>query len=197
MFVKHSILDVIAGVIYSLLCLFSVIPILEPLDTFLITSPYAPFVALTVGFAMCYYYPSLKQWSTARGDTTIIIGTVVGFSVGAFLNNEFGLLERPAEPPLYDIQFPNALGYLHAIVRTPIGIGMFVACRYVLKRSLLRVICSLNSLDWRDPASKQLKCVELPYYYLSYFVLGIDIAFLSPLVFRLLNIERDYTFTEL
>lgn len=187
----------IAGVIYALLVLVIVIPFLEPIDTFLITSNYGPLVALTVGFAMCYYYPSLKQWSTARGDTTIITGTVVGFSVGAYLSHGLGLLARPAEPPLYDIQFPNALGYLHVLVRTPIGILMFFACRYILKRSLLRVICSLNGLDWRDPASKKLKAVELPYYYLSYFVLGVDIAFLSPVIFRLLNIERDYTYTEL
>lgn len=146
---------------------------------------------------MCYYYPSVKQWSTARGDTTIIIGTVCGFSVGAFLNNQFGFWVRPSEPPLYDILFPNALGYLHLVVRTALGILMFLACRYILKKSLLRLICHLNRLDYQDPASKKLKCVELPYYYLSYFVLGTNIAFMSPFVFRMLNIERDERYTEL
>lgn len=183
--------------IYSLLVLFLVIPILEPIDTFMLTCHYAPFVALSVGFAMCYYYPSVKQWSTARGDTTIIIGTVCGFSVGAFLNNQFGFWVRPSEPPLYDILFPNALGYLHLVVRTALGILMFLACRYILKKSLLRLICHLNRLDYQDPASKKLKCVELPYYYLSYFVLGTNIAFMSPFVFRMLNIERDERYTEL
>lgn len=163
----------------------------------MLTCHYAPFVALSVGFAMCYYYPSVKQWSTARGDTTIIIGTVCGFSVGAFLNNQFGFWVRPSEPPLYDILFPNALGYLHLVVRTALGILMFVACRYILKKSLLRLICHLNRLDYQDPASKKLKCVELPYYYLSYFVLGTNIAFMSPFVFRMLNIERDERYTEL
>lgn len=190
-------MDVIAGVIYSLLVLFLAIPVLEPLDTFMITTWYAPFVALVGGFVMCYCYPALKQWSTARGDTTIIIGTVVGFAVGAHLNNRLGLLERPAEPPLYDIHFPNAVGYVHAVLRTTLGILMFFACHFVLKRSLLKLICRLNGLDPRDPASKRTKVVELPYYYLSYFVIGTNIAFISPVVFRLLNIERDYSFTEL
>jgi sphingosine-1-phosphate phosphatase 1 len=163
----------------------------------MITSNYAPFVALGCGFAMCYYYPSLKQWSTARGDTTIIIGTVAGFSVGAYLNNHLGYLERPAEPPLYDIHFPNALGYVFGVVRTILGLLMFLACRQILKKSLLRFICYLNGRDYKDPQSKRLKAVELPYNYFSYFVLGMNIAFMSPFVFRLLNIERDYSYTEL
>lgn len=180
-----------------MLVLILVIPILEPIDKFMMENDYSPFIALVVGFAMCYYYPSLKQWSTARGDTTIIIGTVVGFSVGAYLNYHFGLWIKPSEPPLYDIHFPNALGYLFAVIRTFLGLTMFIVVRQLLKKSFLRLLCYLNGLDYKDPASKQRQIIELPYNYFSYFVLATNIAFTSPLLFRLLNIERDYSYTEL
>lgn len=154
-------------------------------------------ITLTLGFSLCYYYPSLKKWSTARGDTTIIIGTVVGFSVGSFLNSRFGFLNRPDEPPLYDIHFPTAFGYILAVVRTVLGLLSLLATRQFFKSSVLRLLCFLNGMDSSDPACKQVKKIELPYYYITYFFIGLNTSFMSPFMFRLLNIERDYSFTEL
>jgi sphingosine-1-phosphate phosphatase 1 len=193
----HSLLDVIAGVLYSILVLLLFIPILEPIDKFMLENMYSPLIALTVGFALSHFYPSLKQWSTARGDTTIIIGTVVGFTIGSFLNNNLGLLNKPANPPLYDIHFPNALGYVFGVVRTILGLLIILATRQFFKFSLLRFLCHFHNLNPKDPVSKQQKKIELPYNYLTYFAIGLNIAFTSPYVFRLLNIERDYSYTEL
>jgi sphingosine-1-phosphate phosphatase 1 len=194
---KHSLLDVLAGVLYSILVLICVIPILEPIDTFMIENAMSPPIALLGGWLICHYYPSLKKWSTARGDTTIIIGTVVGFSVGSFANNAFGFLHRPDEPPLYEIVFPSTLGYVFAVVRTILGLLMILATRQFFKSSLLRLLCYLNQMDYKDPVSKKEKKIELPYNYATYFAIGLVISFLAPLMFRVLSIERDYSFTEL
>ena len=135
--------------------------------------------------------------STARGDTTIIMGTVSGFAVSSYLNYHFGLLNKPAEPPLYDIRFPNAFGYVLGLVRTLIGLLSLLATRQLCKASLLRLLCAWNGLDPADPASKREKCIELPYNFFAYMAIGVNIAFGSPYLFRLLNIERDYSYTEL
>ncbi len=181
-----------------MLVLVLVMPILEPIDTFMLENPMSPCIALTVGFLLCMFYPSLKQWSTARGDTTIIIGTVVGFSIGSYLNNYLGFLNRPDEPPLYDIHFPNALGYVLGVLRTILGLLVLFATRQIFKSSLLRIMCYLNGVSPADSAEiKKEKKIELPYYYFTYFAMGLNIAFTSPYLFRLLNIERDYSYTEL
>jgi sphingosine-1-phosphate phosphatase 1 len=193
----HSLLDVIAGVLYSMLILLLVMPVLEPIDEFMLENSLSPMIAVTSGFVLCHLYPSLKQWSTARGDTVIIIGTVVGFSVGSFLNNKLGLLARPTEPPLYDIQFPDAVGYALGVLRTFLGLCVLLAIRQFFKFSLLRFLCHVYGLDYSDAKSKREKRVELPYNYLTYFAVGLNIAFASPYLFCLLGIERDYSYTEL
>jgi hypothetical protein len=63
-----KIFKVIAGVLYSVLILILVIPILEPIDTFIVQNEYSPLVVFVSGYLACHFYPSLKQWSTARGD---------------------------------------------------------------------------------------------------------------------------------
>lgn len=193
----HSLLDVIAGVLYSGLVLLMVMPFLEPIDNFILTHSLSPYTVLIVGFLLCKFYPSLKQWSTARGDTTIIIGTVVGFSIGSYLNYHLGFLNKPDDPPLYNIQFPNALGYLLGVVRTILGLLTLLMTRQVFKKYLLKFLCQLNGLDPADPACKQNIKIELPYNYLTYFAVGLNISFASPLLFRILYIARDYSFTEL
>ena len=157
----------------------------------------SPFITLLVGWCLCYFYPSLKKWSTARGDTTIIIGTVVGFSVGSFLNSKFGFLNRPEDPPLYEINFPNMIGYLFGVVRTIIGLISLLATRQFFKLSVLRFLCYINGMDFEDPACKREQKIELPYNYITYFFIGLNTSFVSPFLFRMLNIERDYSYTEL
>ena len=191
----HSLLDVIAGVLYSTLILLVAIPALERMDAFLVESAAAPLVAILVGYTVCYCYPALKQWSSARGDTTIIIGTVVGFTIGANLANAFGYLMRPSEPPLYDINFH--INYVHCVVRTCLGVAVLVATRQVLKKIVLRALCALYGRDARDPASKREFEIELPYYFFTYLVIGINVSFVSPVLFHKLGIQRDYRYTEL
>jgi sphingosine-1-phosphate phosphatase 1 len=176
---------------------FKVIPVLEPIDKFMLENPFSPLISLTTGFILCHLYPSLKKWSTARGDTVIIIGTVVGFTVGSFLNNKLGLLVKPVDPPLYQIHFPNALGYFFGVVRTIIGLIALLLIRQLFKSSLLRFLCHIHKLDYKNPTSKQQKKIELPYNYLTYFAIGLNIAFASPYLFCLLGIQRDYSYTEL
>lgn len=190
-------MDVVAGVLYAILVLLLVIPILEPIDNFMIENSLSPYLTFGIGYLVCHFYPSLKQWSTARGDTSIIIGTVVGFSIGSYLNNEFGFLNRPNEPPLYDIHFPNAIGYILGIFRTILGLLMILATRQFFKSSLLKFLCYIHGLDYKDSESKKIKKIELPYYYLTYFAIGLIISFGAPFVFRMLKIERDYSYTEL
>ena len=193
----HSLLDVIAGVLYSILILILAMPLLEPADKFILDHPFSPLVTFVTGFLICHFYPSLKQWSTARSDATTIIGSVVGFSIGSYINNYLGYLNKPAEPPLYDIHFPDAMGYLYGVIRTILGLLMLYLTRVFFKSSLLKFLCKIHGLDSKDPRSKQEKKIELPYCYITYFSIGLNIAFTSPYIFRMLDIQRDLSYTEI
>jgi sphingosine-1-phosphate phosphatase 1 len=190
----HSLLDVIGGVVYAIFIICVSLPFLNTIDEFMLDSNYSPLISLAIGFSLCCFYPNVKMWGTARADTAIIIGTVVGFSVGAFFNNQLGFLQKPDYPPLYDIRSPSIV---HLVLRTLIGLLILIAIRQIFKTFLLRLICFIYNCDHNDPIVRRKKKIELPYNYITYFVIGLNIAFLSPYLFRLLGIERDYSYTEL
>ena len=108
--------------------------------------------------------------------------------------NQMGLLERPITPPIYSIIAPD-LGY--CFLRTLIGLLIIYATRQIVKTVVLRSTCSFYGLDWKHPDVKRSGQVEMPYYYLTYFAIGFNIAFTCPLAFRAMGINRDYSYTEL
>jgi sphingosine-1-phosphate phosphatase 1 len=194
----HSLLDVIVGVIYALVLLVLLMPLLETFDMFVMKNQYSAFILFPLGFLICYSYPTLKRWSTTRKDTVVALGTLMGFLIGSCLNNTIGLLVKPDVPPLYDIKFPGyPLGYVAVMARSLLGIAVLALTRDLSKRFLRVYLCKIFKQDVNDPISFQKKRIELPLYYLTYFFLGFNVTFTSPYLFRLLNIERDYSFTEL
>lgn len=193
----HSLLDVTAGVLYALFCLIFVIPVLEPTDKFIMTYDYAPWILFPLGFLICYSYPKVKRWSTTRGDTAIVVGTVIGFSIGSSLNMYLNILHKPEKPPLYDIRYPDALGYVTVVIRTIFGMAMLLLSRQVAKAFWKRFLCVIFSMDSQNVNHMRKKRIEIPLNYLTYMILGFNVTFFSPYVFRLLNIERDYSYTEL
>lgn len=193
----HSLLDVTAGVAYALFVLIFTLPVLEPIDHFIMTYESAPSVLFPLGLLICYSYPTVKKWSTTRGDTAIVIGTVIGFSLGASLNNYIGLLNKPDKPPLYDIRYPDAFGFFTVFVRTFLGMTILLATRQLVKPFWKYILCKLFCVNSKDIEGMRKKRIEIPHYYLTYLILGFNVTFSSPYIFRLLNIERDYEYTEL
>jgi len=194
----HSLLDVIAGVLYGVFVLLLTLPILEPIDNFIMNyEPASISILIPLGLLICYSYPKVKRWSTTRSDTSIVIGCVVGFSIGASLNNYIGLLNKPDKPPLYDIRYPDAFGWTVVVFRTILGMAILVANRQILKPVWKRILCAVFFQDREDIECLRKKRIEIPLSYLTYLILGFNVTFSSPYLFRMLNIERDYSYTEL
>ncbi|CAF1360025.1 unnamed protein product [Rotaria magnacalcarata] len=190
----HTFLDIIAGTIYALILIFIMFPYVDSIDNFQLTHSFAPILNFSIGILLIKCYPSLKLWSTARSDTTVILGSAFGLCSATTAMHQIGLLEKPLTPPLYSIIAPN-LGL--CIVRTILGMIFIYATRQIVKTVVLRVTCSIYGLDWKNPESKRLAKVEMPYYYLTYFAIGFNISFTCPLFFRAIGINRDYSYTEL
>lgn len=194
----HSLLDVIAGVVFGAFVLAFTIPILEPIDNFIMNyEPASISILIPLGLLICYSYPTVKRWSTTRSDTATVIGCVVGFSIGASLNNYMGLLDKPDKPPLYDIRYPDAFGWSVVVFRTILGMVVLVAYRTISKPIWKRLLCAIFFQDRKDVECLRKKRIEIPLSYFTYLILGFNVTFSSPYLFRLLNIQRDYSYTEL
>jgi sphingosine-1-phosphate phosphatase 1 len=171
-----------------------VIPHVETIDNFQLNFTLSPIFHFCLGIILIKCYPSVKQWSTARSDTTVILGSTFGLLSATTIMNKLGLLERPLTPPIYAITPPD-LGL--CVLRTIIGLLIIYATRQIVKTIVLRSTCSVYGLDWKNPEVKRLAKVEMPYYYLTYFAIGFNIAFICPLAYRAVGINRDYSYTEL
>lgn len=170
------------------------LPFVNTIDDFQLNYMISPFIAFCIGIVLVKAYPSVQEWSTARSDTTVILGSTVGLLSAATLMQQMGLIERPIKPPIYAIIPPNLWLW---VLRTIIGLLILYATRQIAKNIVLRVIGAIYGLDWKDPQIKRFAKVEMPYYYLTYYAIGFNINFTCPLVFRLMGINRDYSTTEL
>jgi len=190
----HTFLDIIAGTLYALLLIYVMFPYTNTIDNFQLNFTLSPVLNFCLGILLIKCYPSLKQWSTARSDTTVILGSTFGLLSATTIMNKIGLLERPLTPPVYSIIAPD-IGL--CVLRTIIGLITVYATRQIIKTVVLRLTCAVYGLDWKNPEIKRFAKVEMPYYYLTYFAIGFNVAFTCPLVFRAVGINRDYSYTEL
>ncbi len=113
------------------------------------------------------------------------------------MNNYIGFISKPDKEPLYDIIYPHGFGYVVVLIRTILGMMVLLATREICKPILKNILFRLFNQDKSNPDSFKKKRIELPLNYLTYFILGVNVTFTSPYIYRCLNIERDLRYTEL
>ena len=119
----------------------------------------------------------------------MILGSVFGFHSALTVLNQNDLLETLLNRPT-DVALSSGLGL--CAVRTFIGLLLVYATRQIVKTVVLRLTCLAYGLNWKDPQIKRLAQVEMPYYYLTYFAVGFNIALTCPFVFRAIGIAPDF-----
>lgn len=95
----HSVLDVLAGLIYVFALMFVCFnwSLMDLVDHFVLEGGFLSFLlCLCVPLALCIFYPSPKNtWSTARGDTTIITAVCCGQLLSHWLSYQLGQMSSP------------------------------------------------------------------------------------------------------
>jgi len=145
---------------------------------------------------MAKFYPKSDRWSPARGDTCVMMGSGAGILLGSWLNYQLGIIKGPGLEPPFPIMWPGLSVFGLAILRAAIGILCLLAARGLGKLVVFTIVCYIRKLDPRDPKTRIRASVEVPYKLITYLGMGLTITFLSPLIFRFLNIERATMFTE-
>ena len=67
--------------------------IVDSMDRLLVSAWWAPLPIVLVPLLALVNYPKLDRWSTARGDTTLIVGTATGVMLGYWFSNQLGELK--------------------------------------------------------------------------------------------------------
>ncbi|XP_066535976.1 sphingosine-1-phosphate phosphatase 1 [Hoplias malabaricus] len=181
----HSVLDVIAGFLFSLLILVVFSPTLHLIDTFNLSFRYAPIVIVSLHAGLGLFSFTLDTWSTSRGDTAQILGTGAGIAVASHLNYQLDLIP---DPPASALPFPaptlsfSLVGL--CLLRFVLGVLVVLATRAVMKALTVPLVCWFVGIPSGDARkARQHMQVELPYRYIVYWTVGFSAFFLVPYLF--------------
>ncbi|CAH1124432.1 unnamed protein product [Ceutorhynchus assimilis] len=200
----HSVLDIVAGLLLAITLMALLVPLSDHLDNFLLTDPTSPFLLLTSSILMIVYYPNSGKWTPTRGDTTMILSVCVGVLIGAWLNYQTGQMTSSDLSLPYIIMWPSWTMFGCLLLRTLIGFALVLLTRQLCKSLSYSFICALLKEDEtklkkseNTLQNKHKTIVDLGCKYVTCGMIGFNLVYLIPLLFRLLKIERPTFFTEL
>ncbi|KAG9481263.1 hypothetical protein GDO78_010477 [Eleutherodactylus coqui] len=181
----HSILDVVAGVLYAVLILIVFHPALDIIDNFNLTYKYAPLIIISLHVALGIFSFTLDTWSTSRGDTAEILGSGAGIACGSHVRYMLGLLKEPSPDTLPFTIPPFTVTLVgKAMLRVLIGLVVLLLIRAVMKMITIPMACKIFGIPCDDiRKARQRMEVELPYRYLTYVSVGFAVMFLVPYLF--------------
>ncbi|KAL1763907.1 sphingosine-1-phosphate phosphatase 1 [Sigmodon hispidus] len=187
----HSILDFIAGFLYTILILVIFYPLVDMIVNFNQTYKYAPFIIIGLHLVLGIFSFTLDTWSTSRGDTAEILGSGAGIACASHATYNLGLL---LDPPLHTLPLaspPFTVTLLgKAILRVVKGMIFVQIIREIVKKITIPLAFKLFSIPCDDVRqARQHKEVELPYWYITYGMVGFSITCLVPYVFSFIGIS--------
>lgn len=136
----------------------------------------------------------------------MIISVATGVLVASWLNYQLGALQPPGITSTrpYEIIWPTQRMLGLMILRTILGLCCVIATRAVGKSIAYAFVCMLLGRDQNEVKASESTLenrdkiiVELSYKFFVYSMIGFNINFLLPNVFKLLNIGRPDFYTEI
>ncbi|VEN50576.1 unnamed protein product [Callosobruchus maculatus] len=202
----HSVLDVIVGLALAIVLMVPLVPIVDFLDSYLLTNPISPILLLVSSILVIVYYPNSGKWTPTRGDTSMILGVCVGIHVGAWLNYQTGLMQATTKhlAAPYVIMWPSYHMLFRMLLRTIIGFGCVLLTKELFRHLTYQVLCAVLGVDADDLKksentlqNKHKTFVDLSCKYVYCGMIGFNTLYMLPQLFRALGIERPTFFTEI
>lgn len=196
--------DIIAGLVLAVGLMFPMIPLVDRLDYWLLTTSYAPVLILLVSVLLVKIYPKSIHWTPTRGDTTMCVAIYAGIQVGAWLNYQSGYIQVPELPPPYPVLWPSHAMMGHLLLRTVIGLCCVLATKAVGKSVCYALACAFVGKDQKEMKAAENSLantnkifVDLSSKFGMAFMIGLNIQYLLPNVFKLIGIGRPDFYTEI
>lgn len=190
----HTILDLLCGILISLLVMAATCPFLEDFDWYQQTHPSAPLVVLTTSVAMCtVLYPKSKYGSCSHGDAVQIVAVLTGVSIGSWLNFHFQFTSTSDQSGPYDVIIPSVRDLALQIMRFFVGVVIIGLLKVILKEITVRFFSKLYGLKVPNPEHPSVK---LAYKFAVYGAIGFSVVFLVPFIHCMFGLERESYFKE-
>ncbi|XP_027900829.1 sphingosine-1-phosphate phosphatase 2 isoform X2 [Xiphophorus couchianus] len=184
----HSVLDVVCGILITAVLILLTYPFWESFDSFQLTSPLSPIIALSLLLFLSYTYPELDHYTTTRGDTTTILGTCAGCSVGYWANVQLGDTFEPRGPLPVPLPTVTALSVARGAGRSLVGVVALVGTRQIVKKLSLDALYSWYNAPKTDKNARRRKEIEVPSKFVTYTAVGLVNSILVNRVFALIGL---------
>ena len=179
--------DILGGLLISVVMLALSVPLLGPLDIYLLHSPITAPLSLAVVVLLLAIYPvDPHQWTMDRGDTAAILGVGLGIVIGSNFLGE--IADDLLQPPI-QLQWPVLTDIYLYIVRFVLGLLLLVTTRFIMKLICFRLLPALMPTGGVEEVGKR-PWVELPYKVITYGAIGFNCAYTSIHLFRAFGICR-------
>ncbi|KAH9509324.1 Sphingosine-1-phosphate phosphatase 2 [Bulinus truncatus] len=192
----HSVLDVVAGVLFAAFLMLLTIPFVETVDRLILTHPMSPAVAVLASLVLGYTYPRVDTWTTTRGDTMQALGVFTGIYQGLWLTTRSFHSGVAPEALPFIVSVPSVGNLALALTRQIVGVPIVYASLIAAKTVILYVTSWCFGYDPTLTETKRTLAVEIPYKYGQFFVSCSVGMYLMPIIFVKLNIGRSGLYTE-
>lgn len=134
----------------------------------------------------------------------MIVSVCVGVHIGAWLNYQTGNMTHSELNPPYTILWPSYSMLWIALLRTIIGFLLVLLTRQLAKKYSYNILCAILRRDVdnmkkceNNLQNKHKTFVELGCKYITCALIGFNIMYSIPHLFRYLRIERPSFYTEI
>ncbi|XP_021340801.1 sphingosine-1-phosphate phosphatase 2-like [Mizuhopecten yessoensis] len=196
----HSVLDILAGVVFSLVVIVLTTPYVADFDWYQQTHPFAPLVIFISSLAMCtVFYPSSKTGDVytynTRGDAVQIVAVLAGVGLGAWTNLHLGFtnVDDNKTDLLYEVELPTLKIFAISVLRFFVGTVILFTMQYLLKSPLVRFFSYMLGLEKPEKKNPQ---VEVGYKFVMFYCLGMAISFFIPFVHCMFGLDRPAFYAE-
>ena len=158
-----------------------------------------PYIVTAVPLALVMFYPSWQHWSTARSDSTLILGVGSGTALALWVVTFGGFSIPTVDRQSYSLsaeQIMYNMFSLKALLRILVGSILLVSVRTIMKFVTVFIFSTLAGHSFNDPRIKQLVSVQLPCKFITYTCIAFAAVFIAPVLFNSLGIIRPGFFSE-
>lgn len=117
-----------------------------------------------------------------------MVGFGYGVQIGSWLNYQLDAMTDPIMATPFPIHWPTKQMILLIALRTIIAALSIELIRQLGKKLIYPFLCKVQNLNSKDPQSKKVPCVEVPLKLLTYTLIGVDMAYLTPIIFQRLSL---------
>ena len=163
-------------------------PWLDVLDHFLLTHPQAPLVVISLAVFLCIIYPSKNGVASTRADTISSLGSVSGAMCGFWFNYHTGMLRDVLVPLGGVIGWPG-WGAAGVMIMKYLVTQVIMVIIYLIVRAFLLQALSVIFNAEINENTKRMLFIELPYRYITCFVVLSTTYVIVPILFHKLGVE--------